>query len=252
MHGPRLTIRRLGILLRVSVLLIVGPILPDPALAQVGAIEGLLKRVTGVPLYGEVGMLTRPKQLTTSSYWPRRLLGKQAGLRGSGVEFIFDVDTLAPKEEEDQISFEVALGYDHVAGFIARDRTLDLRGVIRELPRLSLYATLPFDFLTLNPYVRVSTGLVQLSNVQGYDTSNVQYAVDGTTYEVGVSIGLYRELGERVFFFTEAAYRNRKFDSLKWGTPSSGKVPAGWPRSLDMNSGMLSAGIQFRIFSKGP
>jgi hypothetical protein len=234
-------------------ILVLGMTIPTPGSAQVGAFEGLLKRITGVALYGEVGMLTRPVQLTSSSYWSREVLGKQGGLRGSGVEFLFDVDTLG--RTSDRVEVEVALGYDQVAGFAAQERTLDLRGAIREIPRFSLYASPPGTVLGLDPYFGLSMGFVQLSNAQGYDSTGVQYPVDGSTYELGVSAGLSRALGkhaQRAVLFLEAAYRNRKFDSLKWTIPSPGKLPQGWPRSLDVHTTMFSLGIQYRMFGKGP
>jgi hypothetical protein len=217
-----------------------------PARGQVGAIEALLKRATGVDLYGEVGALTHSKALTTSDYWSRDLLGDKGGLRGTGLEFLFDMDELGVSREH--WSFEMGVGYDNLRGLTASEPSLDLHCSIRELPSLTVYGLMPYDLpLGLTPYVGISTGWVQLVNAQAYDSAGTIYSLDASTYELGLLGGFYEVVSkDRAWVFIEGSFRHRKFDSVKWSSPNQ-KLPNRWPRSLDADAALISAGLQVRF-----
>ncbi len=137
--------RRLGIF-SVWVMLVV---FPQRLHAQVGLIEGLfrnLDNIGGFWVYG--GFLPRSTTMTAGSPGaPER----QSGLQGPGLAFTFHMGSAgrearrqrARAERADTAPawrFELALAYSHITGFRSRDPSFDLRGSIRELPRLAWFA----------------------------------------------------------------------------------------------------------------
>jgi hypothetical protein len=207
--------------------------LPGALRAQGQELVGLFKQVDGVAMYGFAGRLTRGGPLRTAA----GLLDDPWGLRGVGFELIVELDTSATWD------YELGLGFEHMTGFVARPGAgLDLRGSLRALPRLSIYAAPPpIAIKQVRPYFSLSTGLVQLRNVRLYDSTGVQYALEGDTFDMGVGVGVMHGSG----LFVEASYRDCDVRSVDYKFPAgTTAVPVGWPRSLDLTGIQVSIGYQ--------
>lgn len=157
-------------------------------------------------------------------------------LAGPGFELLVELDSTRTW------TYELGLGYEHLTGFAARAGTgLDLRGSLRTVPRLSLYAAPRVTLARSRPYIALNTGLVQLRTVRAYDTTGVQYGLEGDTFEFGFGVGLIHETG----FFLEATYRDHSFQSVDYKfPPGTSAVPAGWPRALELSTFQVSIGYQ--------
>lgn len=156
--------------------------------------------------------------------------------------------------------FELGLGYSQFTGFKSAAPDLDLRGAVRELPALSFYAAVrnrefPFGakFPDISPYVGVRSGLIQLKDLQivtpvatAPQDSAVSYTGDGQTFQIGVVGGL--SAGYRRFsVFGEYALMYRKFESIKWSTQGTNKIPQELPQELDFTGPSFTVGLQIRI-----
>jgi hypothetical protein len=169
----------------------------------------------------------------------------------SGDCGIFDVKlealiNLAEADSTHRWGVELALGYGQTTGFRSSNPDLDLRGAIRSLPSVAAYASraapLPLGFDEL--YIGVHTGFLSMHNMRAYDAEGRQYALDGETFEFGVSFGLFNHVG----FFVEPSYRIRYFPSIDWTLPEGvDALPEGWPRSLNLSGPSLAIGYQFSI-----
>jgi hypothetical protein len=192
----------------------------------------LFKDLSGITIYGFAARLSSPGALRTAD----GLLHDPWGLRGVGFELLVEVDSTATW------AFELGLGYEHVTGFVAPPSAgLDLRGSLRTVPRLSLYAAPTVTVATVRPYVTLNTGLVQLRTVRAYDSTGVQYGLEGDTFEFGLGAGLIHESG----LFLEATYRNRALSSVDYKfPPGTSAVPPGWPRALNFTGFQVSFGYQ--------
>jgi len=196
--------------------------------AQGQELVGLFKEVDGVVVYAHAGRLARTNALRAPD-----------GLRGFGLELLIQ---LSPMSTTGKWSFELGLGYEHVVwGSGPPGVAIDLRGAIRTLPRLSVYAAPPGSG-ALHPYFGLGTGLVQLRTVRAFDAGGTQYALEGDTFEFGLLAGVSHQTG----FFIEAAYRDCDFRSVDYKFPAGvTAVPPGWPRALNLTGFHLSAGFQF-------
>lgn len=251
---------------------------PVPALAQLGGLDELFKRVTDISVFASRGLLhPAPQTLTTGQPGER----KKSGLVGYGLELSFaigevttvthagKVDTsrslvemtvtrkggvadttfkmttkvdTTPALTKTLASFELGLGYSQLAGFRARDTTYDFRGALREFPSVAVYATF-FPDAPISPYLGVKSGLVQLHNARLYDSSATGpvFPVDAQTIQAGIVAGLVAELGP-VNFFLEPSYAYRRFASLDVKGEDA-LVPRRFPRELDFSGYVFSVGV---------
>lgn len=216
-------------------------IAPTAANAQFfGPLESLFQKVDGLTVFVTMGTLASADQLTMDD-----IVGVDA-LRGIGLEVLLELTESKP--DSGKWGLELAFGADYLTGFVAKERTLDLRGSLRGLPTLSAYATPPLQWGAFGPYLGLNVGFVQLWNVQGYDPDGAQYDLDGDTFQFGLAAGIYHDSG----FFLEGAYRNRNFRSIRWGLPGGvDAVPARWPRSLDLSAFLINFGFQFGRLAGG-
>jgi hypothetical protein len=246
--------RPLGVITMCAIL----GILPQRLHAQVGLIEGLfrnLDNIGGFWVYG--GFLPRSTVMTAGNpNAPQR----QSGLQGPGLAFTFHMGAAGreprrPRARAERADtapswrFELALAYSHVTGFRSRDPSFDLRGSIRELPRLAWFAEWHPE-RRLSPYFGVHMGLVALQSVAIYDSSGALYPVGGSTWEVGGSVGtaLNFTAGSEAFaVFIEPGYTLRNVVSLDWGGQNSKTIPARFPRSLRFTGWEIAAGVEFRV-----
>jgi len=242
---------------------------PAPAAAQLGAVEALLRNATDLSFYFNTGgLLPRSDALDTGDW----------GLAGFGVELLFEIGrvhasrsgaaaTVAAADEarqwtemrvvrkgaqvdttyiyEDDIlwTFELGVGYGQVTGFESRASGLDLRGAVRDLPAVSLYA----NYEPLNAYAGLRSGFMRTQGLQLYvaDGSTISGAAE--SFLAGVVLGKSIALGSMTLF-AEAAYALRHFPSVQWS--ADGPLPPDTPRALTLSGWSVGTGIQFGIGSR--
>jgi len=247
-------VRRLGVLAACAALVVV----PGRLHAQIGLIEGLfrnLDNVGGFWVYG--GFLPRSTVMTAGNPGSPQ---KQSGLQGPGFAFTFHMGAAGreprrprPRAERADSApawrFELALAYSHITGFRSREPSFDLRGSMRELPRLAWFAEWRPE-RRLSPYFGAHMGLVTLQSVAIYDSTGAYYPVNGSTWEVGASAGaaLNFVAGNEAFaVFIEPGYTLRNVVSLDWGGQNSKTIPARFPRGLRFTGWEVALGIEFRV-----
>ncbi len=206
---------------------------PQPAAAQdpFGVLEGLFSSVNSIVFYTQGAALQSDHDLA----------GDVAGfaLGGVGVEVLLDLPNAGGTE------FELGLGANVLTGMEATEPSLDLRGAIRTLPAVSVYAAgigVPDDS-PVDPYVGLSFGLSELWNARGYDEAGTIYPMEAEAFELGATAGLYIDRPFPGLYF-EVGYRHRRFGSIAWEAET---LPAGWPRSLDASTWQAAIGWQFRL-----
>lgn len=216
------------------VLVLVGLMLPATASAQISVITGLFDSVNSIAFSVTGGTIVGDTELD-----PECLGG---GLCGMALEVFLDL----PSPEGTEL--ELGLGTSFLRGFAAREPSLDLRGAVRTLPFVSVFATRPHALgsLALQPYAGLSVGFAQLWNARAYDAAGVQYGVSGEAFEYGLTMGAYVGAPPFTGLFVEASVRQRRFDSLDWSL-SGTALPAGWPRELNVSTVLVGVGWQFRL-----
>jgi hypothetical protein len=237
-----------------------------PAHAQFGLVESLFDRVTDISFYASRGELA-----------PRAETVRAAdGLRGFGVELLFQVgavtrrpeaappadsaalawrertitrngtttdtvDRYEVNEPEDEAleevwTFELAIGYGQLTGFQSAEPELDLRGSVRELPAVTIYGSHAASAL----YFGLRTGLIETHALRLYDGDGNVAQGSGQAFQLGAALGWAPEL-LNVFPFLEAAWTARSFPSIEW---EGDVIPPGAPRDLRLSGWALSAGLQ--------
>jgi hypothetical protein len=221
------------------------------AAAQLGIIEGLFKNLSRVGGYWDYGGFL-PGSSTMTAGKPTAP-PQQIGLQGPGLEFSFDIGTAGrdpgARDTAPAWAFELGLGYSQLFGFRSRDPSFDLRGSIRELPRISWYAV-HHPERVLSPYFGVHMGFVQLQSAAIYDSSGAHYPIAGSTWELGASAGAAVNVttGTTGFtLFVEPGYSLRNITNLDWGGQNSRIIPARFPRSLRFSGWMIAAGVEFNV-----
>jgi hypothetical protein len=210
-------------------------LLPRPAAAQlVGGIEALFSNTEAITVSGNVACMNSSTVSTAAG---------GCGLYGFGLEALIN---LARADTAGGWGVEMALGYGQLSGFTSGDPALDLRGAIRQLPSLAVYASheraMPLGFDQF--YFGFHTGFLQTVNLQAYDAQGRQYSAQGETFEFGFSLGVWEESG----FFVEPGYWFRRFPSLNWSLPGDIEgLPPEWPRALNLSGPSVSVGYQFAI-----
>lgn len=257
----------LGVIVALSTLVAA----PRPASAQLGAIESLAGRVSdlgfyatfgtlsgggpvesgafGVASYGlevlfEVGRIERtvaaplPAADSVELHWVGMVV-EQSGRRAD-TTFTYAVEPVAEPEPvmEEIWTFELGLGYGEISGYRASDSGVDLRGVVRELPSISLYAS----YAPLGMYGGLRSGFMRLEGLQLYlddDAAPIAGAAD--SFLAGFLVGQVIEvLG--LNFFIEGAWTVRDFPSVEWNSP-----PPPDFRSVDLTGWSIGTGVQFSV-----
>ena len=168
---------------------------------------------------------------------------------GFGIEVLW---ALSSDSSESPVFLEMGLGYSQFGGFESEDAAYELRGTVRDLPAVSLYATwtgLP----GVRPYAGLRTGYITLRNVQAYDRFNPPDDTIGTVYsatadalQLGPLIGLGLGWG-RVYLTGEVAYLRRRLPSIQWAAGSNTRIPASLPRELDFSGLSFALGLQVQV-----
>jgi hypothetical protein len=182
------------------------------------------------------------------------LTEKEESYRGAQVDSIrrYAVKVEPGTDPRPSVLIEVGLGYSQFSGFESSDPEFEIRGSVREIPAVTLYGTLIRDGKLgwIKPYVGVRTGLIQLHNVQLYDSiaadSVVVFSGSAQTFQIGGAIGV--ALGDGpLHAFAEAAYHFRRFPSVQWGAAGANRLPDTLPRGFDFSGPSVSIGVQVGI-----
>jgi len=193
-------------------------------------ITKIFERATDIAPFAQASWLTSDENLDT----------RGSALLGYGVEILFALKD----DPKAAFSVELALGYNYLTGFRSTNPAVDLRGSMRTLPELSVYATFEKTG-RIEPYLGIHTGLLDLWHTQAYDTENQQYLVTSESFQAGITGGVVMN-----GIWVEGSYRIRKFPSLEWTLPGEATVvPAAFPREMDLSGWNLRAGYQFSIGS---
>ncbi len=214
---------------RTDLFLLAAVLLPSSAHAQFG-LERVLNYVSVANVNTQVSCLLSGKELTAPG-------GNRCGLRGFGVEVGVD---LTPDTARYLAQF--ALGYGQIQGFKAQEPSLDLHGVMRLAPEVSLYLTRNTK-TWVSPYVGLHTGIVTISNWKAYTTpGDTLYSFSASTLQFGATGGLSLPRN----MYVDVGYRYRSFESLEWSL-ARGVLPHGWPKTLTISAVQATVGIQFDI-----
>ncbi|MBA2708850.1 MAG: hypothetical protein H0U59_13680 [Gemmatimonadaceae bacterium] len=202
--------------------------MPSTSVQAQEILSKIFEKATDISPFAQAAWLSSDTKLGT----------RGSSLFGYGIEILFSV----ADNPRAAYSVELALGYNYLTGFRSADPAIDLRGSMRTLPELSVYATYERPG-RIEPYVGVHTGLLDLWHVQAYDAERVQYSVDSESFQAGVTAGaVWRGV------WLEGSYRVRNFPSLEWELPEgTTALPGEFPRSLDLSGWNLRVGYQFSI-----
>lgn len=242
---------------------------PRPAVGQLSAVEALLRNATDLSFYFNTGGLMPSSDALTTGDW---------GLAGFGVELLFEVgrvrarstaatatvaagdqarqwtemrivrkgeqvDTTYVYEDEVLWTFELGVGYGQVTGFQSRDEGLDLRGAVRDLPAVSLYA----NYEPLRAYAGLRSGFMRTQGLQVYADDGTPISGTAESFLAGVVLGKSLAIGSMTLFL-ETAYWLRHFPSVQWS--NGGPLPPGTPRDLTLSGWSVGTGIQFGVGSR--
>ncbi len=165
---------------------------------------------------------------------------------------IDSVRKFTPATKSDSLDFlvEAALGYAYAGGFQLVSSTVDVRGYVRELPSVSLYATEHFidrhDARLPSLYVGFRSGLIGLQNVQAVSDTN-SFTGSAQAFQGGGVLGLVFGVRPGVSAFVERAYMLRRFSSIEWKPAAGGALPPDIPRTLDLSGWTWNFGVQVGI-----
>jgi hypothetical protein len=189
------------------------------------------------PLAGEV----RPVQTDSVRLtWTRMEVVRSE----EGVDSVYYYDVEAnpspPPPTETIWSVELGIGYGQISGFRLEDRSLQLRGSVRDLPAASVYAS----YEPWSTYFGLRTGFMRTKGLQVLEReSGATFSGNAEAFLAAALAGYAWSIGE-FWAFAEAAYTIRYFPSVEW---SGGQLPVGVPTELRASGWSLTSGIQFPI-----
>jgi len=213
---------------------------PSPAPAQFDFVTGLFEEVNSLTIAAQGSQITR-----SGGVRPRQGECPGFGICGITAEVLLDLPSVGGAD------LELGLGTSLLRGFESTEPSLDLHGSLRSFPTLTAYASLPEQMGLFAPYAGASFGLASLWHARGYDAAGTEYELDAETFEYGAVVGLY--LLKPQGLFVEGGYRRRSFESVDWTLPEAAaeRLPAGWPRDLDLSGWHVSIGWQFLLREGG-
>ncbi len=251
--------------------LLVGALLvaPNPAAGQYGFLGSLANRFSDLSFFANVGGLSPEHDRVRSDgmkSFGLEILFEVATLRrevgpapvpddsvrivwremrvertAEGVDTIniYDIEQVSASVPlVDVWTFELGLGYGQASGFEAREPSIELKGAVRSLPAVSLYAS--YD--AWGTYFGLRSGLMEVSGLQVVAEDGSATAGSAQSFMAGLLLGqAWAVAGMNLFI--EGAYLVRDFPSVEWnGTP-----PPGTPRSMNLSGWALGAGVQFGV-----
>lgn len=182
---------------------------------------------------------------TLLNWVERQVVTRDAGTDTTDIYEVQVVQRRAPPMPVDTVwEFEMGLGYGQLLGFEENDAAVDLRGSVRELPAVSLYAV----NYPSRAYLGLRSGFLKVHGLQaisegadGEDASVFKGKAD--SFLLGAAVGTWFDVSA-VSLLLEASYAVRTFPSIEW---SGSSLPAELPRKLSLNSWMIGTGIQIPI-----
>ena len=194
-----------------------------------------LPRVDNVNFFFQAGSLIGSHDLVDDPSSNEKTFGEL----GWGFETSFDMLT-SPDWD-----IELAVGYDQM---FLRSKFINkygLRGTIRNLPAITIYASSPNGL-----YAGFGTGLVSLSNVSAFLDGHRQFTVGGDTFDLTGKIGVSKDLGDKVVtkysranLFIELAYHARFLGNVSYGMGAPDTLPG----SLYFGGVVVSVGAQVSL-----
>jgi hypothetical protein len=250
---------------------------PDRAAAQFGALEAFARKVTDLSFYfnagglfsggedlrtddgglqqfgvellfsvGSVDRVTGPAPTQTDTarlVWTEMVVVKSDD-GSEDTTYVYEVrPTPAPTAPTEAIwYFEMGFGYGQMSGFESSDPSLDLRGTIRDLPAVSLYAS----YEPWGAYVGLRTGYQKLQSLQVFDENGVSFKGRAENFFAGALVGYAKEFAG-LNLFVETAVGLRDFTSVEWSGPIGTPPLATLPRALAVSAWTVGTGVQFAL-----
>lgn len=263
-----------------SALLLTVFALPCPAAAQIGTgIESIFKDITDVSFTTSCWEAdSNAIRETEECPFGQHAFGfevsfrlKEIGLGGNTTTVTNEIkeihhrngsyDTIfVPKTTEKPIGpsvlLELGLGYSQFSGFRSTTDDYQIHGTLREIPAITLYASLlpnTGGFLgRFGGYAGFRTGLIQARDFQvtipsstSGDTVSV-YQGEGQAFQIGWVLGGFFDVPNvPVSIFGERANMYRSLRSVRWAKDGA-KIPDFVPEEIDFSGTTYSFGIQFR------
>lgn len=169
--------------------------------------------------------------------------GMEVRRGASGVDTVhtYQVRPRPPRALGEPIwTLEVGIGYGQLTGFGLEDTEVDLRGAVRDLPSLSLYAVYePWD-----GYFGIRSGFMKTQGLQVFDADGRAFTGEAEGFLAGLALGHFVDILD-LSLFVEGAYTWRDFPSVRWS--GAGPLPRGAPRSMRLHGWSVGAGIQFGV-----
>jgi hypothetical protein len=246
-------------------------LLPRPAQAQLGIYDALARRFSDVSFFAttgglhprggsladtrltafgievllEIGGVSRPvgappaRADSVTLVWT----GMQVVVGEASTDTIrtYEVRPVTVRSRTEPVwTFELGLGYGQLTGFRLADPAYDMRGAVRDLPSVSLYAV--YD--PIGAYFGVRSGFMRFQGLQVFDDEGRVFAGEAESFLAGVALGGFLEVLS-LSLFAEASYSWREFPSIRWTGPAP--LPAGVPRHMALNGWSAGGGIQFSV-----
>jgi hypothetical protein len=237
---------------------------PSPAAAQFDWVGGLISRMTDISIARTLG--------DENPTWDGSTVEAEPASKGLGIELLFELSDTDPAgvRPGQRFLFEMGIGYFENP-FHIEAPDFSMRGALRDLPMVTVYANWTQDLLALprralsdcentadgcsrairmNAYGAVRGGLVQLNGTRAYvDTADGQVlaiAAEGDAFRSGLVAGAVLSMGP-VHAFAEAEWTRRRIHSVQW----DGEIPATLPRNLDFRDVLYVIGLQLRVGKGG-
>jgi hypothetical protein len=198
----------------------------------------------GIEVLLEIGSVSRPtgprpeRTDTVRVTWREmQVVTTQAGVDTINT---YSVERVTPQQPtRDVWVFEMGLGYGQLAGFDARQPGIDLRGTVRDLPALALYA----NYEPTGTFFGVRSGLMRFQGLQAFDAEGRSFVGEAENFSAGLVLGEAIEIAG-ISFFVEGAYTFRHFPSIRW---TGAQLPDGVPRAINLSGWTVGGGIQFAV-----
>jgi hypothetical protein len=240
-----------------------------PVAAQVSIFDALARRFSDVSFYANTGGLlpstSEVRADRLSSYGIEVLVsiggisrpvgppepGDSVVLHWTGMQVVRSaggVDTVHTYEVRRAVvrrpmaqvwSLELGLGYGQMSGFGSGVPELELKGAVRDLPTVSLYAS----YVPTGTYVGVRSGFMRLQSLQAYHQDGRVWGGEAESFLGGMAVGQVLDLLS-LSLFAEVGYSWRPFPSIRW---SGGPVAPELPRELALHGWALGVGVQFAV-----
>ena len=162
------------------------------------------------------------------------------------VTYVYGGIKCDPPEEKETWVLEMGLSYIQTSIVNGKDPAIDLRGVMKEVPRISLYGTRQSS--PVAPYFGAFFGLSRLDDLRML--SSADSVITGTAESVtsGLATGVVLDVMEPINVFVELNYVFASFPAIKWTNERQLRPNA--PTRLNLSHYNLSIGFQLTVKKK--